>query len=184
MKTGLIIVAAILILILLVYSYYGGFKNIKPQITKCGGETLVFEKVTGHYKQSAVVSDRVYDKLIKDYNIKTTKGFGLYYDNPQKVEESKLRSEVGCILESKDVEKTEELKKDFNVSVFATEEYIVAEFPFKGKMSVILGIMKVYPALNKFAEENGYNPDSPVMEIWDVPNKKTIYRKKIIKLNK
>jgi len=41
--------------------------------------------------------------------------------------------------------------------------------------------MKVYPALNKFAKQNGFNEESAVMEIYDVPNKKILYRKEIIK---
>lgn len=180
MKTALIIIAIVILSLVFVCVYYGAFKTISPKIKKCGGETLVFEKVTGHYKQSGEVSDRVYNKLIKDYNIETTKGFGLYFDNPKEVEESKLRSEVGCILERKDTSKLEDISKDFLVGTCPNEDYIVAEFPFKGKMSIIFGIMKVYPALNKFAEENGYSINSPVMEIWDVPNKKTIYRKKIV----
>jgi hypothetical protein len=38
-------------------------------------------------------------------------------------------------------------------------------------------LIKVYPALNKFALENGLSDDSAVMEIYDIPNKKIIYQK-------
>jgi hypothetical protein len=40
--------------------------------------------------------------------------------------------------------------------------------------------MKVYPAIEKFVEENGYKKEGAVMEIYDVPNKKIVYRKEII----
>ena len=43
----------------------------------------------------------------------------------------------------------------------------------------MFGIMKVYPALDKYLKEHKYS-DSPIMEIYDVPNKKIIYRKEII----
>lgn len=39
-----------------------------------------------------------------------------------------------------------------------------------------------YPALNKYCEKQGYK-DSPVPEIYDVPGKKIIYRKKIYLIN-
>ncbi|MFW6222251.1 MAG: hypothetical protein ACOC3T_01430, partial [Bacteroidota bacterium] len=58
--------------------------------------------------------------------------------------------------------------------------YIVAEFPFKGKLSIIFGIMKVYPSIEKFVKKKGYSNDGAVMEIYDVPNKKILYRKEII----
>ena len=41
--------------------------------------------------------------------------------------------------------------------------------------------MKVYPALNKFAKQNGFNEESAVMEMYDIPNKKLLYRKELIK---
>jgi len=44
-------------------------------------------------------------------------------------------------------------------------------------MSIIMGIMKVYPALNKYISENNLSEEGFVMEIYDVPGKKIIYRK-------
>ena len=43
---------------------------------------------------------------------------------------------------------------------------------------------QAYPALNKFAKQNGYNENSSVMEMYDAPNKYIFYRKEIIKINK
>lgn len=181
---GKIILLSILGLLLVVligtYAYYGGFTKVSPEIQQCGGETLVYEKMIGDYAQSGTVSDRVYQKLIDNHGIVTTKGFGIYYDSPKTKEKSNLRSDVGCILES-DFDKLEALKSDFEVSEYSIGEYLVAEFPNKGMSYVILGIMKVYPAFEKYVEENGYELDTPVMEVWDVPNKKITYRKKLIK---
>ncbi|MCD4818722.1 MAG: GyrI-like domain-containing protein [Candidatus Cloacimonetes bacterium] len=163
------------------YAYYGGFKKIKFRIIEAGGETLVYEEITGDYKQSGVVMDKIYHSLLNEDKIETYKGFGVYYDNPQKVEKSKLRSEAGCVLKQNDLVKITELKEKYSIRIFPQKKYITTEFPFKGKISVIFSIMKVYPVLNKFAKENGYNENSFVMEIYDVPNKKILYRKEIMK---
>lgn len=40
--------------------------------------------------------------------------------------------------------------------------------------------MKVYPAIEKYVEINGCKNEGSVMEIYDVPNKKIVYRKEII----
>jgi effector-binding domain-containing protein len=179
MKTIIIIAVVIIILFLSFYAYYGGFKNIKTRIEEQGGETLVFEKIQGDYRQSGKVMDSIYYKLLNQEKIETYKGFGIYYDNPQKVEKSKLRSEAGCILENQDEGKVDELNGQYNIKTFPKKQYMIAEFPYKGKLSVMFSMMKVYPALNKYAEENGYQKDTPVMEIYDVPNNKIIYRKEI-----
>jgi hypothetical protein len=105
----------------------------------------------------------------------------MYYDNPQKVEKSKLRSEVGCILEKKDIDKLPTLEKKYTVRTLLEKDYIITDFPYKGKASIFFGIMKVYPALNTYVKQNGYKEDGPIMEIYDVPNNKISYRKELIK---
>ncbi|MDP4239191.1 MAG: hypothetical protein Q8904_06950, partial [Bacteroidota bacterium] len=108
--------------------------------------------------------------------------FGIYFDNPQKVEQSKLRSEVGCILENADTSKVFWLKARFNIKTYPVKRYITAEFPFKGRMSILIGILKIYPALTKYAKKNGYGETGPIMEIYDMPNNKILYRKEAVKI--
>jgi effector-binding domain-containing protein len=180
-KIVLIGVAVIALVVVGGLIYLGGLIKVTPKIEKCGGEAIVYKKVKGDYKQSGPVSDEVYEKLLNTYQIETFKGFGTYYDNPQETAKDDLRSIVGCILEEKDRKRVKELENDFEVGVLAEEEYITTTFPFKNKMSILVGVFKVYPALTKYCEENGYEVGTEVSEIWDMPNKTTIYRKKIIK---
>ena len=175
----IIVVAAIVAIVLGFAAYWGAFKSIQFRMVEQGGETLVYEEMTGDYRQSGVVMDRVYYSLLNDYKIETFKGFGIYYDNPQKVETSKLRSELGCILEESDIHRLSELEGNFKIKTYPKGNYIVAEFPNKGRLSVIFGIMKVYPALNKFVKEKGYDEEGAIMEIYDTPGKKIIYRKEL-----
>lgn len=184
MKTMKIILIAILVLLvvaLIVYGYYGGFKKIEFTVSEQGGEILIYEDLTGDYRQSPVVMDKVYYSLLNNENIETYRGFGIYYDNPQKVEKSKLRSEVGCILEAKDSSKVEQLKNRYKVKSFPRKAYIVTEFPFNGPVSVFIGVVKVYPAMNDYLKQHGYSEQGAVMEIYDTPNNKIVYRKEAIK---
>ena len=178
MKVVLIILAVLVVLLIVIYAYYGGFKKISFRIENQGGEIVVYENVTGDYSQSSKVSDRVYYTLLNDEKIETTKGIGIYYDNPQKVAKDKLRSEIGCIVENVDSATLTRLAEKYQTKTLPQCEFVVAEFPFKGKLSVLFGIMKVYPALDKFNKEHGYI-ESPITEIYDVPNKKIMYRKEI-----
>lgn len=184
MKAMKVILIAALILIALgviVYAYYGGFYKVKFQVAEQGGETLIYEEMVGDYQQSPVVMDRIYSSLLNNEKIETFKGFGIYYDNPQKVEKSKLRSEVGCILEDRDISKINDLKQKYKIKTYPKGQYIIAEFPYKGKLSVVVGVMKVYPEMNKFIKEKGYSEQGAVMEIYDTPSKKIVYRKEIVK---
>jgi len=180
MKVVLIVIVILVVLFIVIYAYYGGFKKVSFKVENQGGETIVYENVTGDYRQTAKVGDKVYYALLNDEKIETTKGIGIYYDNPKKIEKAKLRSEVGCIVENVDSETIARLAEKYQVKTLPQSDFIVAEFPFKGKLSVLFGIMKVYPALEKFSKERGY-VESMITEIYDVPNKKIIYRKEVIK---
>jgi hypothetical protein len=181
MKIVLIAILILIALFSIIYTYYGGFRKIDFVIAEQGGETLIYENLTGDYKQSPVIMDKIYYSLINSDKVETYKGFGIYYDNPKKVETSKLRSEIGCILEEKDSVKINDLKSKYNIKTFPKGSYIVTEFPSKGKISVIIGIFKVYPALTDYLKKQGYSEKGAVMEIYDTPNKKIVYRKEIIK---
>ena len=184
MKIALIIAGILLFLLIAFVAYYGGFKSVKVSVTEAGGEVLVYENIKGNYQQSGEVMDKIYYSLLEDEKIETTLGFGVYYDNPREVEEANLRSEAGCVLDRKDFGRIDELKKKYLIRIFPKNEYITAEFPFKNKMSIFFSIMKVYPALNKFAKKNGYDTKGLVMEVYDIPNHKTLYRKEIVRKNK
>lgn len=180
MKITLMIILAILVLLAILFIYYGGFNKVSCRIETQGGEKLVYKQMTGDYANSAKLMDEIYHSLLNDYNIETYKGFGIYYDNPKEVEKSKLRSEIGCIVEDKDSSKLTQITEGLSIKTFPERKYIVAEFPSKGKLSILFGLMKVYPAIEKFVEENGCLKEGPIMEIYDVPNKKIVYRKEFI----
>lgn len=174
---------SLIVLILLItgfYAYYGGFTKPDILITECGSEVLIYKKAEGDYKKSGEIGNEIYYSLLNEDKVETYKGFGVYYDNPRKTETSKLRFEAGCILEEKDYDKLSVLEKKYLTRTFPSKKYITAEFPYKGKASVIFGVMKVIPALAKYAVKKGYDEDGAIMEIYDVPNQKIFYRKEIL----
>ncbi len=180
MKIVLIVILGIFAVCLAVYAYFGGFKKLNVSVAEQGGETVVYESITGDYRQSGEVMNKIYYSLLNDYKIETFKGFGQYFDNPQKVEKAKLRSEAGCIIETVDLDKIANLPESFKTKVLPTQRYIITEFPYKGKLSIIFSVMKAYPALAKYATENNFNGEGSVIEIYDMPNKKIYYRKEIV----
>jgi GyrI-like small molecule binding domain len=147
-----------------------------PVITEkdIGPYTLVYTKYIGEYKNVGPVMDKVYYDLKNRYGIATTKGFGIYYDDPKTVSRDKLRSIVGCIVESKSINEIGDLRSSFGVYEYPKSKSVVAEFPYKGKMSVIIGIFKTYPKLSAYVDSKKYE-SVPIMELYDQPNKKIEY---------
>jgi DNA gyrase inhibitor GyrI len=179
MKIALIIILVLPAIVAVVWTWYGGFTPLKFEIRELPGEVLVYESYQCDYKHTAHIMDQIYHKLLKEDQIETYRGFGIYYDNPQQVEKSKLRSESGCILENPDEETLNNLKAKYSIKTLPQDKYLVAEFPYKGNLSVFIGILRVYPAFNKHIRNNNIQDEGFIMEIYDVPDKKIQYRKNL-----
>jgi len=171
MKYALIVIAVLVIGILVFLFNNGLFVRPKIESKVVGPFRLVYNQHIGEYKGTKGVMDKIYEDLLK-IEISTTKGFGIYFDNPQTTPKEELRSYAGCIVEVGDYGKLSLENKPGEVMDFPKQECFVTEFPFKGPFSVLMGIIKVYPELKKYAEGN---MDLPTMEVYDVPNKKIMY---------
>ncbi|NDV46907.1 hypothetical protein D0T49_07585 [Paludibacter sp. 221] len=161
------------------YGYYGGFRKVQFTVAELDSQLLTYEDVTGEYSQTPQISNRVYSILLNEFGVETYKGFGIFYDNPQDTEQSKMRSEVGCILDGiSDSLLISRIETKLKVKTLPAGQYIATDFPFKGNISIMMGIMKVYPALNKYKKANGMS-DAPIIEIYDVPAKKITYLQQV-----
>lgn len=178
-NTILIAVLAVSVVLFFTYGYFGGLKKIIVNIEEQGGETVVYQEIKGEYKQSGAIMDKIYNSLLENDTIATCKGFGKYFDNPEKVDKNQLRSQAGCIIEERDSQNIDRISDRFETMVIPRKKYITTDYPYKNKLSVLFSLIRVYPALKKYAEDNGFDEDSPVMEIYDIPNRKIIYRKEI-----
>lgn len=172
----IVVIVIIIALLFGLYSYYGGFYDVKVRTETVGGETMVYKKVTGDYKQTSSVTNEVYNYLLHDFGIETYKGAGIFYDNPKQVKKEELRSEAGCIIEPADIHKLDTTLCKYEIKQLPRRESVVAEFPYKGGISVLIGLLRVYPKLEEYVKTH-HLPEHPVVEIYDVPGRKIIYRK-------
>jgi hypothetical protein len=169
-----ITIAVIAIVCLIVLARYGLFNSVSISEKNVGPYLLVYKTHIGDYKSvGPIIGELNYD-LRNNYSIETTKGFGLYYDNPQEVDKAKLRSVVGCIVEGRSVEDLKKVSIKYGAKEYPSSRSVVAEFPYKGKMSILIGIFKVYPKLGSYIKKHKY-PQTPIMELYDQPNKRIEY---------
>lgn len=169
-----VIIGIVIFICIFSLSRYGLFATVKILEKNVGPFLLVYKKHIGDYKNVGSVMDKLYYDLKDNYAIETTKGFGLYYDNPQEVSKDKLRSIVGCIIEGKTIEDIRQLTVKYGLKEYPFSKSVVAEFPYKGKLSIILGVFKVYPKLSRFLKERKYT-QTPIMELYDQPNERIQY---------
>lgn len=169
-----LIVGVLLVLLFGLLVYYEAFSQVVISEKTIEPFWLVYETHIGAYRKSVTVMDKIYYDLLNKESIETTRGFGLYYDDPKTTAKESLRSIAGCILENCHEGKIEELKKTYKIKQFLSSESVVVEFPYYGKLSVLVGIFKVYPKLNEYIKAKGY-PQVPIMEVYDAPQKRIRY---------
>ena len=169
-----IIVIFIVTVMIIILSWYGLFTPVKITQREAGPYLLVYQKHLGDYKNVGPIMDKIYNDLKENYHIETTKGFGIYFDNPQNVTTDQLRSIAGCIIEGNNVKDLGNLRHKYGVKEYPLSRSIIAEFPYKGKISVFIGIFKVYPRLAAYITQQKH-PQNPIMEIYDQPNRKIEY---------
>ena len=177
MQVAVIITVVVVLGIVALLAYlsrYGLFSSVRITEKNTGPYLLVYKKHIGDYKNVGPVMDNLYYDLQDNHGITTTKGFGLYYDKPQDVAKEELRSIVGCIIEGNSIEDLNEISSKYGVKEYPISKSVVAEFPYKGQMSIILGIFKVYPKLSAYIMAHKYAA-TPIMELYDQPNGKIEY---------
>lgn len=169
-----LLVVSVVLLIIGWLSYSGLFAKVTISESDEPGFFMVYEKHVGSYKNTAPVMDKIYEDLLAN-GITSTQGVGLYYDKPGDVEESKLRSVVGCILNNTaDAQKIKGLGSKFKIVEIPASHYVKSTFPYSNTISIVIGIFKVYPEFSKYMKEKNYS-GSPSFEIYDEQNKKIIY---------
>jgi len=175
LKVFVAIFLVISAIVLGVLFYYGFFEKIVLTEQQSGGEWVVYKEMKGDYSNAGKAMENVYNEL-KEKGIETTIGYGYYLDNPDEVAAENLRSEIGCFLPEKYLDKQEELAAaSYIVRQLPVKKCVVTKFPFKGFMSIMVGLIKVYPEYNKYTTEHNIKAEG-VMEITNVPAGYTEYR--------
>ena len=163
----------LLIFLLGFLGYFSFFKSINFIEKEMGPFTVAYIEYTGPYQEAEAIMEEVCNHLLAD-EITLIKEFGVFYDNPREVRESELRSMVGCIIEGEDIKKISNSSEKYQIQVIPKKLSVLTEFPYKNQMSILFGVMKIYPALEEYLIENEY-VRTPIMEIYDLQNGKITY---------
>lgn len=172
-KWVLIVLAVIALLLAAFLWYLGAFSSLKAYESVKGPYLIAYERSVGPYAKTGPIFEKVYNELKAD-GIETTRGLGIYYDDPSTVPAEKLRSDCGIVIEPKARRKFWRVSRKFKNKWVRRSKCIVVEFPIKNALSYMIGPMKAYPALMKHAEAKGYKTNV-AYEIYDEPNGKIYF---------
>jgi AraC family transcriptional regulator len=142
--------------------YTGAFKGVTIGTDERGPFLLIYKNHTG-----------AYHKIID--HIQAAESWALAHKIPHTVEEGRLKSRAGCLIENYTPAQMEEVKKsalppDFQVAEFPKTKAVVALF----SGSPGIGPFKVYPKAEDYIKLNKYMKKGSVLEKYEVLGKRAL----------
>jgi len=179
MKKAVMIFAVLAIAVLAVMAYAGFFRTVKIKEGMPAKYTLVLKQARGEYSQAGVVLDEVY-KYLKGIGVDSELGAAIFLDDPRAVKKEDLRWVGGCVLPDSAKGKISAIRKKYMVKEFKPVKSAMTTFPFKNRLNLVAGIMKVYPAFGVYATRNKLE-SAAILEIYDMKGRQIIYIRPVIK---
>ena len=173
MRKILSIIVFIVLLALAFLAYMGFFGEVTVTEREVGPYTFTYEEFVGDYAKTGPVFKEI-NKTLRKNGIETTKGLGIYYDDPQVILKDELKSKVGAIVTEEQAFQIDDRGLKYKIMTVDKFDAIVVEFPLKNAISIAIGVNKAYPALSEYMEENGYK-SAPAYEVYDYDEGKIIY---------
>lgn len=161
----LLVIAALIALLL---NYVGAFKPVDLGTGEFGPQKIVFKHHVGAYHKIVPVIQEV-EEWARKNGESCRFSFGEYIDNPETVEEGRLQSNGGCVVEKDWL--PEKLANDFQFREIPRRNYLWARFA--GGPSI--APFKVYPKAKKFAAENQLTLDGAVLELYEIAPDQSVH---------
>ena len=162
-----------IILILVIYFFYSThfLTPVKVSVESFEKINIAYVPYIGPYNEAYKQNfniENILSQKVSGTDFKKQPCFGIYYDNPQVTPKEKLRSVVGKILPEgllTDNDRADLKKRGIRFSTLNLNKCAVIHYPFDGVTALYAGMMRCYPALNKWLSEHKEEQQEPTAMI-------------------
>lgn len=160
---------------LYLFQYTGAFKSVTVSQDERGPYIILYKTHIGPYHKIVSVIEEV-ESWAKKNGLKCRLSFGEYFDNPRVVEEGRLNSRGGCLMDTSinEIQTLEKLKSnlptEFQIAEIQKTNAVVALFT--GAPGI--GPLKVYPKAEDYITENKLTRKGSVIEIYEIFDNKSM----------
>ena len=153
------ITVMIISFVLYLMTYLGVWKDVElSTINQTALKTVYVEHIGPYHKISKQLAK--VEAYMASLNRPCGRTYGQYFDDPQFVEEARLKSFVGCVIEGE----VPPLVEGLIVGEVPKGEYVQAVFTG----SPGIGPLKVYPKVNDYMEKNNLKQNGALIEIYEI----------------
>ncbi|MBY0553993.1 GyrI-like domain-containing protein [bacterium] len=166
----------LILFFLYLFQYTGAFKSVTIDQDERGPYTIIYKTHVGAYHKIVSTIQEI-EKWSRENGLKCRLSFGEFFDDPRVVEEGRLNSRVGCLIdplvpdEKIVLEKLKsQLPQDYKIDEIQKTKAVVALFT--GAPGI--GPLKVYPKAEDFIVENKLTRKGSVIEIYEGNDNKSM----------
>ena len=153
------VLTAIIAFAINVALYIGAFKSATVESAIKGPYKMIFKDHTGPYHKIVPAIEEV-EKWVKANGQDCRFSFGEYIDDPHAVEQERLKSRGGCLVETF----IDNMPEGFKTQEIPEQKFVRGFFTG----SPAIGPYKVYDKAQEYMELNQFKPKRPVFEIYEV----------------
>ena len=169
-KLGATIGACIIAVIAFFLNYAGMFDRLELTREPCGPYTLVYREYRGPYNGVRYVMNTVYRYVRDTLCLETGTGFAVFYDDPERYSGDELRSCSGVIVSD-----SIGVTAPYKCGCFRRTDAVVGSIRLRSFFSYAVGAYRFYSRLPRFTEEKKIRLTGPVLERYDMDEKKIVY---------
>jgi len=159
---GIFVISTLGGLALYLFLYLGAYKEVVARVEIYPTLHLVYRDHTGAYHKIGEVLQEM-ETQAKKLGLNCSKTFGRFLDDPQTTDPDRLRSQVGCVLETS-IANQKLQQMDAKYLEIPSQKYIYGRFQGSPAISPFV----VYPELLKLAEENRLSTKAKNIEIYEI----------------
>lgn len=162
--------SSLIVFAVTIYFRLGGHKPVEIQIGESPEFFLIYKEHIGPYHKinDTIVSVETWAGLNR---VPCKRTFGEYLDDPRLVDERRLRSNGGCIIDGADSQFLSSLKLSDGVlsKVQPSRRAVIAKFSGAPSISPF----KVYPKVEDFLQEKNLQSTGAVFEIYSFDSERS-----------
>lgn len=161
------VLSSVFVFVITLLVRLGGFKTVEIKISEYPSLFMAYKDHLGPYHKIAQVIAEV-EAWASTHHLNCPRTFGEYIDDPRTVDERRLRSNGGCLVDAAFALnlKTESTDPKIQLKTLPAKKYLVARFT--GAPSI--GPFKVYPKVEQYMQAHNLKPVGPVFEIYTIKN--------------
>lgn len=165
-----IVISSLIALGFFLLWYVGVFDKVDLEKRSSPSYLVAGYNFKGSYQQIGPIMGEV-DSLLRLIGVNSTKGFGIYFNDPNTTPEAELESYVGNVIEGDSRNRIEEiLSLGLQVDTIPAGTAWVASMAIRSQFSYMVGPIRAYPMLEEAVKEAD-DEVSLVYEIYDLDKK-------------